>query len=140
MTAPAEHEQRSGERAEPRANNLAGMAGERQDKPSGRATTHDWLVPRAPGPVRALVRLPGSKSMTNRALILAALSDSPTLINGPLLARDTQLMAGALRALGYRIDESDGAWRVERAAGARFAAASRRAIEIDVGNAGTVLR
>jgi len=116
------------------------MVGEQQDKPSGGATTRDWLVPRAPGPVRALVRLPGSKSMTNRALILAALSDSPTLINGPLLARDTQLMAGALRALGYRIDESDGAWRVERAAGARFAAASRRAIEIDVGNAGTVLR
>src|SRR5215472_7969440 len=115
MAAPAGREQRGGERAEPRANNLAGMAGEQQDKPSARATTRDWLVPLAPGPVRALVRPPGSKSMTNRALILAALSDGPTLINGPLVARDTQLMAEALRALGCRIDESGGAWRVEPA-------------------------
>jgi len=133
-------EQRGGERAEPRANNLAGMAGEQQDKPSARATTRDWLVPLAPGPVRALVRPPGSKSMTNRALILAALSDGPTLINGPLVARDTQLMAEALRALGCRVDESDGAWRVEPAAGGRFKPPSHRVIEIDVGNAGTVLR
>ena len=116
------------------------MVGEQHDKLSGGVVTRDWLVPRAPGPVHALVRLPGSKSMTNRALILAALSDAPTLINGPLVARDTQLMAGALRALGCRINELDGAWRVEPAAGARFPAASRRAIEIDVGNAGTVLR
>jgi len=140
MAAPAEREQRSGERAEPRANNLAGMAGERQEMPSGRATTHDWLVPRAAGPVRALVRLPGSKSMTNRALILAALSDGPTLINGPLVARDTHLMAEALRALGCRIDESGGAWRVEPAAGGRSKPSSPPTIEIDVGNAGTVLR
>jgi 3-phosphoshikimate 1-carboxyvinyltransferase len=116
------------------------MAGEQQDKPSGPATTLDWLVPRAPRPVRALVRPPGSKSMTNRALVLAALADSPTLISGPLLARDTQLMARALRALGCRIDESDEAWRVEPAARALATAATRRAIEIDVGNAGTVLR
>jgi 3-phosphoshikimate 1-carboxyvinyltransferase len=116
------------------------MAGEQQDKPSGRTTTRDWLVPRAPGPVRALVRLPGSKSMTNRALILAALSAGPTLINDPLVARDTQLMAEALRTLGCQIDESDGTWRVEPAASGRFEPSSRRAIEIDVGNAGTVLR
>jgi 3-phosphoshikimate 1-carboxyvinyltransferase len=121
------------------------MVGERQDKPRGPAATRDWLVPRAPGPVRALVRPPGSKSMTNRALILAALSDSATLVNGPLVARDTQLMAEALRALGCPIEEADGAWRVgpaaaALAAGGRFSAGSRRAVEIDVGNAGTVLR
>jgi 3-phosphoshikimate 1-carboxyvinyltransferase len=78
--------------------------------------------------------------MTNRALILAALADGPTLINGPLVARDTELMAKALRALGCRIDESDGAWRVEPAAGGRFEPSRQRPIEIDVGNAGTVLR
>src|SRR5579859_4717169 len=102
-------------------------------------TPDDWLAPRALGPVRARVRLPGSKSMTNRALILAALSDRPTVINGPLVARDTTLMAGALRALGCRIEEQPGAWRVEPA-GLRHPAAGGRATHVDVGNAGTVLR
>jgi 3-phosphoshikimate 1-carboxyvinyltransferase len=111
----------------------------------------DWLVPRATGPVRAVMRLPGSKSMTNRALVLAALSDRPTVINGPLVARDTQLMAGALLALGCQIDQGPRAWRVEPAqlAGAGLPAdklpgpsepVGRASITIDVGNAGTVLR
>lgn len=95
----------------------------------------DWLVPRADGPVRALVRLPGSKSMTNRALVLAALSGAAADIISPLVARDTKLMAAALRTLGWRIDEMAGRWHVEPGA-----AAGRRAVEVDVGNAGTVLR
>ena len=103
------------------------------DHPGGYAA--DWLVPRAPGPVRALVRLPGSKSMTNRALVLAALSGAPADIVGPLVARDTQLMAAALRTLGWRVDESADVWHVEPGL-----ADGRRAAEIDVGNAGTVLR
>jgi len=123
--------------------------------PGSQETPSDWLVPRAPGPVRALVQLPGSKSMTNRALILAALADRPTLISGPLVARDTMLMVDALRALGCRVEESPGAWQVEPAA---LGHAHRRprgqprgqprsqppppgpGIDIDVGNAGTVLR
>src|SRR5262249_29161630 len=59
------------------ANNLARMVGELRN---GQDIPGDWLVPRARGPVRAVVHLPGSKSMTNRALVLAALSDRPTLI------------------------------------------------------------
>jgi 3-phosphoshikimate 1-carboxyvinyltransferase len=86
--------------------------------PGSATNPGDWLVPRAPGPVRAEVRLPGSKSMTNRALILAALSDRPVLIKGPLVARDTELMADALRALGCRIEKSPGAWHVEPPTGA----------------------
>src|SRR5258706_12307547 len=82
----------------------------------GSGTPDDWLVPRASGPVRALVRLPGPKSMTNRALVLAALSDRPTLIIGPLVARDTRLMADALRALACRITESADGGRGEPAA------------------------
>ncbi len=80
--------------------------------------------------------------MTNRALILAALSDGPTIISRPLVARDTQLMADALRALGCLIEESPDAWRVEPApfGQPRPAATGRRAVGIDVGNAGTVLR
>ena len=64
----------------------------------------DWQAPAAAGPVRARLRPPGSKSVTNRALVLAALAGSPTVITSPLRARDTLLMAGALRALGAQID------------------------------------
>src|ERR1700746_3991211 len=67
-----------------------------------------WRAPAAHGPVRATLRLPGSKSITNRALILAALSDTPSVLRGVLQARDTSLAIGALRALGCAID-SDGA-------------------------------
>jgi 3-phosphoshikimate 1-carboxyvinyltransferase len=106
--------------------------------------TGDWLAPRAPGPVRAVVRLPGSKSVTNRALVLAALSDRPTVINGPLVARDTLLMADALGALGCRIEQAPGSWLVAPASAVRqrpdSGPASRPGIDVDVGNAGTVLR
>jgi 3-phosphoshikimate 1-carboxyvinyltransferase len=78
--------------------------------------------------------------MTNRALILAALSDRPTLINGPLVARDTRLMVDALRALGRRIEESPRAWRVEPATPSQDPPSGRPPVNIDVGNAGTVLR
>ena len=95
-----------------------------------------WPAPAATRPVRALLAVPGSKSMTNRALVLAALADSPTLITGPLIARDTQLMAAGLRALGCQIEAADGppaSWRVTP--GQRAGS-----VTIDVGNAGTVLR
>src|SRR5690348_11099136 len=59
-----------------------------------------WQAPAATGRLSAVVPLPGSKSQTNRALVLAALSESPTRIGAPLIARDTLLMAGALTALG----------------------------------------
>ncbi len=98
----------------------------------------EWLVPPAPGPVRARVRLPGSKSMTNRALVLAALADSNTEIIDPLIARDTQLMADGLRVLGCQIDQSPGAWRVSPLASASPKTGGQ--VQIAVGNAGTVLR
>ncbi len=69
------------------------------------APGQDWPVPAATGPVHAVVTLPGSKSITNRALILAALADGPGLIRRPLRARDTLLMAAALRELGADIEE-----------------------------------
>ncbi|MDT4916398.1 MAG: 3-phosphoshikimate 1-carboxyvinyltransferase, partial [Pseudonocardiales bacterium] len=58
---------------------------------------HSWTAPRADRPVRATVRLPGSKSLTNRLLLLAALADGPSRVAAPLRARDTVLMADALR-------------------------------------------
>jgi len=68
----------------------------------------DWQAPAATRPVRARLRVPGSKSMTNRALVLAALADGPTRITGPLRARDTMLMAGALRELGATVEDETG--------------------------------
>src|ERR1022692_2202194 len=103
----------------------------------------DWAVPQADGPVRAVVRLPGSKSMTNRALVLAALCEGPTQITGPLVARDTALMVAALRSLGRQIDTDGTApgtgreiWRVESGKPDAIGPVAR----VDVGNAGTVLR
>jgi 3-phosphoshikimate 1-carboxyvinyltransferase len=94
-----------------------------------------WASPAADGPVSARVQLPASKSITNRALVLAALSDGPSVIGNPLRARDTRLAADALRALGTEIIESRTAWRV-----APGQPASGSAVSVDVGNAGTVMR
>jgi 3-phosphoshikimate 1-carboxyvinyltransferase len=68
------------------------------------APEQPWPAPPAPGRLAATVPLPGSKSLTNRALVLAALSATPTRISGALRARDTELMTGALRTLGVAVD------------------------------------
>lgn len=85
-------------------------------------------------PIRATVRLPGSKSETNRALVLAALADGPSVITGGLEARDTTLMRDALRTLGVEITESGHVWAV--APLTRFRAGGT----VAVGLAGTVMR
>ena len=66
-----------------------------------------WAAPVAVGPIRARVVVPGSKSATARALLLAAIANGPGTITGPLEARDSQLMRDALRALGTVIDDTD---------------------------------
>jgi 3-phosphoshikimate 1-carboxyvinyltransferase len=75
-------------------------------------TTQPWPAPAAAGPLNASVELPGSKSLTNRALILAALADGPSRIARPLHARDTRLMVAALRGLGVDVRESGEDWKV----------------------------
>ena len=92
-----------------------------------------WAAPVADGPVRARVELPGSKSLTNRALVLAALARTTTTLVAPLRSRDTDLMAAGLRALGVRVDEVGTDWVVHPGP-------LRAPAEIDVGNAGTVMR
>ena len=62
-------------------------------------------LPHASGPVRGTVTVPGSKSETNRALVLAALSSGPSTISGALDSRDSSLMIAALRQFGVTIDE-----------------------------------
>ena len=61
-----------------------------------------WPAPRAHSPVRATVSLPGSKSLTNRALLLASLAEGPSTVRRALRSRDTLLMAASLRSLGDR--------------------------------------
>jgi 3-phosphoshikimate 1-carboxyvinyltransferase len=104
----------------------------------------DWVAPTAASAVNATVDLPGSKSITNRALVLAALADTPTTIIRPLLARDTDLMVGAITALGATV-EAAGSSDADSAAGGIGAfvvtpGVVRGPVRVDVGNAGTVLR
>ncbi|MGB9376309.1 MAG: 3-phosphoshikimate 1-carboxyvinyltransferase [Mycobacteriales bacterium] len=95
--------------------------------------TQLWAAPSARGPVDAVVPLPGSKSITNRAAVLAALADGPSLIRRPLVARDTTLMVAGLRVLGVGIAETDDGWAVTPAVLSGQSA-------VDVGNSGTVMR
>lgn len=97
-----------------------------------------WNAPSSSKELNATITIPGSKSVMNRALILAALADSPSRLIRPLHSRDTELMAMALRALGIGITETNNdsgeeVWEVTPAP--LFGPAS-----IDVGNAGTVMR
>ncbi len=92
-----------------------------------------WPAPRAARPVDAVVSLPGSKSLTNRALLLASLADGPSVVRRALRSRDTTLMAAALTALGSRVDTSGEDWTVSPGP---FTADA----QVDCGLAGTVMR
>ncbi|WP_286930122.1 MULTISPECIES: 3-phosphoshikimate 1-carboxyvinyltransferase [Aeromicrobium] len=93
----------------------------------------DWNAPHPSAPVDSEVLLPGSKSQTNRALVLAALADGPSTVHLPLAARDTELMADALVSLGARIERGPESWSVTPIEPVGSA-------EVDCGLAGTVMR
>jgi 3-phosphoshikimate 1-carboxyvinyltransferase len=95
-----------------------------------------WPAPRASGPLAAVVVLPGSKSVTNRALVLAGLAPGRSVVRRPLRSRDTELMAAGLRALGIAVADDDGDWVVDGVGGPLLPTAD----QVDVGNAGTVAR
>ena len=96
--------------------------------------SHPWAAPVASGPLKAVVSLPGSKSLTNRELVLSALASEPTLLTAPLASRDSSLMIEALRLLGTKIEVlNNGDLAVTPAAFDRSAS-------IDCGLAGTVMR
>ena len=103
-----------------------------------------WPVPAARGPLDATVALPGSKSLTARALLLSAVAADPTTITGVLRSRDTDLMLTALTALGARFEEIGGDPTHLRARPvplpARVETGPDQAGRIDVGLAGTVMR
>ncbi len=92
-------------------------------------------------PVEAFVVIPGSKSVTNRALILAAQADSPSILRRPLVSRDSELMVAGLRALGVGIEEKNLTTNgIEELQWIITPAPLRGGVKIDVGNAGTVMR
>ncbi|MCE6999306.1 3-phosphoshikimate 1-carboxyvinyltransferase [Saccharothrix sp. S26] len=96
--------------------------------------TQQWSAPTADGPVDATVPVPGSKSITNRALVLAALADRASTLHAPLRSRDTNLMVAALRSLGVDVaDGPDGSWLVTPHE-------MRGPAQVDCGLAGTVMR
>ncbi|WP_040584667.1 3-phosphoshikimate 1-carboxyvinyltransferase [Segniliparus rugosus] len=93
-----------------------------------------WDAPTVNGPLDATVGLPGSKSITNRALVLAALASSPSRIVGTLRSRDTDLMLDALRRMGAGVRIHDDQTTVDIEPG------PLREASVDVGLAGTVMR
>jgi 3-phosphoshikimate 1-carboxyvinyltransferase len=96
----------------------------------------NWNAPCATSPLDAVVALPGSKSLTNRALVLAALADGRSVVRRPLRSRDTELMAEGLRVLGVRVADDGEDWVVEGVPGPLRPTGP----SVDVGNAGTVAR
>jgi len=99
-------------------------------------------------PVRADITVPGSKSITNRALILAALSKGETTLQGALWSEDTQVMAAAMRELGFLVNVADDPQepcnRTITVCGKGGVVApggtGSRPVELFVGNAGTAAR
>src|SRR2546426_11361113 len=99
-------------------------------------------------PVHAEITVPGSKSITNRALILAALAEGQTVLQGALWSEDTQVMVEALRKLGFEVEiepdpnEFSNRTIAVKGLGGRIPKAGNEArpLEIFVGNAGTAAR
>jgi 3-phosphoshikimate 1-carboxyvinyltransferase len=97
------------------------------------ASSDLWPAPHASHPVDAVVSLPGSKSLTNRALVLASIAEGPSVVRRALRSRDTRLMASALTALGSIVDTTGDDWAVQPGAFVGDAT-------VDCGLAGTVMR
>lgn len=99
-----------------------------------------WQAPVAARAIQAEMTVPGSKSLTNRELILAALADSPSRLRAPLHSDDSARMVDALRALGTGIsmEPGDGAFGDDILVTPRWPLAA--AAEVDCGQAGTVMR
>src|SRR3954452_23976125 len=97
------------------------------------AAPRDWTAPTATAPVRATVVVPGSKSLTNRMLVLGALAQGPSRLRRPLRSRDTLLMADSLRALGTEVTDDGEDWLV-------VPPPLRGGVRGDTGLAGTIMR
>jgi 3-phosphoshikimate 1-carboxyvinyltransferase len=94
-----------------------------------------WQAPyRGAHPISAIIEVPGSKSATNRALILAALASTPSILRRPLHSRDSALMIAGLKSLGCQINQHpNGDLEI-------LPTQLKGPAVVDVGNAGTVMR
>ncbi|HUX69116.1 MAG TPA: 3-phosphoshikimate 1-carboxyvinyltransferase [Cellulomonadaceae bacterium] len=101
-----------------------------------------WPAPHVAGarPLTATVEVPGSKSLTNRYLVRAALADGPGLLRGALRSRDTALMSTALRGLGVGLDDVDAGTSGATPDMTITPGPLRGGTPIDCGLAGTVMR
>jgi 3-phosphoshikimate 1-carboxyvinyltransferase len=95
------------------------------------------VIPLA-APIDAVVEVPGSKSITNRAMLIASIAQGRSVIEGALLSDDTRYMASALRSLGFIVEIDEAERRITVGGiGGRIPA---RGAELDIGGAGTVMR
>lgn len=96
------------------------------------------VEPLAAPPAGVVMRVPGSKSLTNRALVVAALADGSSTLTGVLDSDDTRVMIDGLRTLGFEVDHDPAAERARiTGRGGRVPAS---AAELFVGNSGTTMR
>ncbi|MEY3495981.1 MAG: hypothetical protein RJA80_203 [Actinomycetota bacterium] len=95
---------------------------------------HNWHAPTINGAINSTLEIPGSKSATNRAFVLAALGDQNSIITNPLFARDTNLMLEALEKLGCNVVKKSNSVEISPMK------KDHSEISIDVGLAGTVMR
>jgi 3-phosphoshikimate 1-carboxyvinyltransferase len=103
-------------------------------------TDDGWRAPVAVRPVSAVLDLPGSKSLTNRELVLAALADGPSVLHAPLWSRDSELMIEALRSLGTGFERQPGSGGFGDDLRVIPAEELLGSTTIDCGLAGTVMR
>ncbi|KHK98884.1 3-phosphoshikimate 1-carboxyvinyltransferase [Microbacterium mangrovi] len=111
-----------------------------QYSPKTRRTAGSWSAPVAPGPLQAVVTVPGSKSLTNRELILSAIAEGPSRLRAPLHSDDSARMTDALRTLGVEVEEEpalDGHGTDLRI---QPVAPFTGGVTVDCGQAGTVMR
>jgi 3-phosphoshikimate 1-carboxyvinyltransferase len=99
-----------------------------------------WRAPVAAGPLDSVLAIPGSKSLTNRELVLAALADGPSTLHAPLWSRDSELMIDALRAFGTRFERMPGTGGFGDDLRVIPAEELLGSTTIDCGLAGTVMR
>lgn len=119
----------------PSAATASSAGGDVTDGVSPAGAAEAWAAPLAAGPLDATVPVPGSKSLTNRLLVLAALADGPGVLRGALRSRDADLMIGALRGLGVAVTEGADPSELHVVPGPL-----RGDVDVDCGLAGTVMR
>jgi 3-phosphoshikimate 1-carboxyvinyltransferase len=99
-----------------------------------------WFAPFANGPISAAVKLPGSKSLTNRELVISALAQTPTTLIEPLISRDSELMMAALTELGASFERHPDSIVVHPMPAAVSSGGNSENRSIECGLAGTVMR